>query len=284
LHARLKYNVLFEGDPGSGLTPIIGDAQLGTIAFTAGNTAGTSPLTINVKRLQDPALGNLSVTPTNGRITIAQPATANASNLSFDPGVQTVATGTPNVTAGLGVVASAPGIGSYQIEVGYDNALLTATGCTAPAGAVCNHAANPNTVLFEGNSALGLSPLVGYAELGKITFTAGNTPGTSPLTVDVRDLREPDGDNLSVTPGNGQITIVASETAGTSALAPAAPSAVAGAAAGPQSQPQPRAVPLTGGKPGDGGGMPYEALALLGALFAATATALAVRAYKRAEV
>jgi hypothetical protein len=63
--------------------------------------------------------------------------TANVSNLTVDPEAQTVAPGTSGVMVGMPVSVSGSGIGAYQIEVGYDNALLTATACTAAAGATC---------------------------------------------------------------------------------------------------------------------------------------------------
>ncbi len=63
---------------GSNLAGITGDdVVLGTITFLAGSTEGTAALTADVDTLSDIEGTTLTVTPTDGAITIAVPATAS---------------------------------------------------------------------------------------------------------------------------------------------------------------------------------------------------------------
>lgn len=77
---------------GSNLSGITGDdVVLGTITFVAGDTEGVANLTVDTASLlvSDTEGGTLSVTPTNGAITIAQPTEAPTEAPTEEPATAT---------------------------------------------------------------------------------------------------------------------------------------------------------------------------------------------------
>jgi hypothetical protein len=97
-------------------------------------------------------------------------------------------------------------VGSLDLEVHYDNAVLTATGCTTSIG-VCNPSFGPDTVRYAMSDISGMSGVV-----GTVTFTAIGAAGTSSLL----DLAFPFpcgdtiGNVITCTDADGQISVVAS--------------------------------------------------------------------------
>ena len=70
-----------------------------------------------------------------------------------------------------------PPLGAWQIDISYDNTVVTATECIGLAGSVCNPVFDEHTVRVAGASASGLT---GTNELGAITFVCDRL-GESPL-------------------------------------------------------------------------------------------------------
>jgi hypothetical protein len=92
---------------GTNLSGITGqDTSLGTITFTAGQATGTAALTVDTETLlvSDTSGGGISVTPTNGAITIAQatpsPTPAPATPTPTGGTATATATGTRTATPG----------------------------------------------------------------------------------------------------------------------------------------------------------------------------------------
>jgi hypothetical protein len=109
---------------GSNLSGISGDdVVLGTITFLAGSTEGEAALTIDTSTLvlSDTAGADLTVTPTNGSITIATPTATPA------PSATTAPTATP---------ATLPSTGGAPADSGISTIvwLLAATGLVVVAG------------------------------------------------------------------------------------------------------------------------------------------------------
>jgi hypothetical protein len=167
---------------------------------------------------------------------IAMISVASAAVSSLGIGSATVEPGA-NVTVKLTADASAPGIGAFTVDVAYDDEKLTFVSCTGHASGLCNKTADGN-VRFTGASATGIS---GALELGSITFTAGSTTGTAALDTTIDTLTDPDGVDLTVTAGDGTITIAA-----------ATPTPTPAPTAAPTATPTPKALPPTGGAPSDG--------------------------------
>lgn len=176
-----------------------------------------------------------------GLIAMISVASAAVSSLGIES--KTVAPGA-EVTVNLTANATAPGIGSFEIKVVYDKTLLTVKSCAKTTeaafdAAVCNKDFGADTAFFTGASAEGA--VGGTVNLGSITFTAGSTAGVAALDVQVQALTDPAGADVTVTPGDGTITIAV----------PATPTPVPTAA--PTASPTPKALPQTGGASSDGG-------------------------------
>ncbi len=143
-----------------------------------------------------------------GFFTVASPvhhAGADPTPPEFSIGSALVEPG-GSATVDLTVTAPTPGIGSFVIDVVYDDGLLTATSCAKPIPAeACSHNFLPNTVRFAGTSAPGLT---GDVTLGSITFLAGANVGASPLHIDVSTLTDPSGSPInSFTVNDGTIVV-----------------------------------------------------------------------------
>jgi hypothetical protein len=111
---------------GSNLSGISGDdVVLGTITFTAGNTEGEAALTVvtDTLVLSDTEGGDLTVTPTDGSITIATPTAAPTAS----PTAPASATATPKTLPSTG---GAPGDNGISTMVW----LLAAMGLVVVAG------------------------------------------------------------------------------------------------------------------------------------------------------
>ncbi len=72
------------------------------------------------------------------------------------------------------------GLGAWTIDVSYDSDVISASGCTAEQGGVCNENFTDNSVRITGASAGGLS---GDTTLGSITFDCADDEGSSDLTI-----------------------------------------------------------------------------------------------------
>ncbi len=76
----------------------------------------------------------------------------------------------------------APGLGAWSIDIIYDDSVITAVGCTADEGGVCNPNFDDDTVRISGATAGGLE---GDTELGTIDFECNDDGGSSDLTIDL---------------------------------------------------------------------------------------------------
>ncbi|HSP54087.1 MAG TPA: hypothetical protein VLS25_00735 [Dehalococcoidia bacterium] len=133
------------------------------------------------------------------------PAGAAVNSINIIPAVQTVAPGATGITVSLEVAATPPGIGTYDIDIVFDQTLLRADECTSNDAGFCNFS-GPGVVTFSGKSAGGLtgSPL----QLGSITFEAADTGGTSPIDVSVVHLADPDETGIAFAqPAGGEVII-----------------------------------------------------------------------------
>jgi hypothetical protein len=120
------------------------------------------------------------------------------------------ATVPPGATVTLEVVAeaTAPGIGAYTIDVGYDPGLLEAVGCV-PGGdglSICNPVLRAGVVRLTGAAPGGLT---GRVVLGGVVFKARETEGTSELNLAVVQLAGPDGTPVAASPQKGSVTVKA---------------------------------------------------------------------------
>jgi hypothetical protein len=70
----------------------------------------------------------------------------------------------------------APGLGAWEIDIDYDNDVLTPVSCTAGPGGVCNVNFGPSTVRVVGADADGLR---GDVVLGTITFRCDDEGASS---------------------------------------------------------------------------------------------------------
>ena len=175
-----------------------------------------------------------------GLIAMISVASAAVSSLGIESA--TVAPGA-EVTVNLTANATDPGIGSFEIKVVYDETLLTVKSCAKTTeaafdAAVCNKDFGADTAFFTGASAEGA--VGGTVNLGSITFTAGSTAGVAALDVQIQALTDPAGADVTVTPGDGTITIAV----------PATPTPSPTVA--PTASPTAKALPPTGGAPSDG--------------------------------
>ena len=106
--------------------------------------------------------------------------TAHAQEDGVDVGSETAAVGEEgSVDVGAHDI-SAPGLGAWTLDISYDNSVISAVGCTAEEGGVCNPNFANDTVRISGASAGGLE---GDTELGTIDFECGDDGGTSDLTL-----------------------------------------------------------------------------------------------------
>ncbi len=74
-----------------------------------------------------------------------------------------------------------PGLGAWSIDISYDDSVITAVGCTAGEGGVCNPNFADDTVRISGATAGGLE---GDTTLGTIDFECNEDGGESDLTLD----------------------------------------------------------------------------------------------------
>lgn len=145
------------------------------------------------------------------------------------------ATVAPGDSVTIDVTATVDGVGSYRVDVNFDESLVKATSCTSTNGvcAIDTEAPVGTPVQLRMNGA-NLAGITGDdVVLGTITFEAvGDAGSVAALTVDADTLLVSDveGETLTVTATAGAITIEAAATD--------APTATPGA------------VPATGGAPG----------------------------------
>ncbi len=194
-----------------------------------------------------------------GWLAVAGLAQADVSSLSVES--KTAAPG-ENVTVALSAAATSPGIGSFEVKVEYNDAVLDIVSCAKTTNpdfdaAVCNKdfvAGNgtTGTAFFTGASSAGASGSVG---LGSLTLKCA-TAGTANLTITIQKLTDTSAAAITVTPTNGVITCAV----------PATPTVAPTAAptASPSPSPTAGALPKTGGSPSDSASLTPWLLAVLG--------------------
>jgi hypothetical protein len=128
---------------GTNLSGITGDDEpLGTITFTAGQTEGTAALTVDTSTLlvSDTAGGTLSVSPTNGAITIVQatptPSPAPATPTPTGGTATATRTATPGALPQTGASVGDDGsVGSLTWLLAASGLVIVASGAWAVARA-----------------------------------------------------------------------------------------------------------------------------------------------------
>jgi hypothetical protein len=102
----------------------------------------------------------------------------------------------------------APGLGAWSIDIIYDDSVITAVGCTADEGGVCNPNFADDTVRISGATAGGLE---GDTALGTIDFECNEDGGESDLTLDAATFADATVGGpveIDVTISNGTFTCV----------------------------------------------------------------------------
>jgi len=133
------------------------------------------------------------------------------------------------------------GLGSWDLDILYDDTVVTATACTAGTGGCSIATLGKVDILgFVG------TPLTGVQTLGTITFSAVGTEGqSSPVTITVVDFNDGNGDPTSPATTNGTTTIQTSSLTPTLTLTPTP---------APTHPPTPTPVDTASGTVGPGGG------------------------------
>jgi uncharacterized protein (TIGR02588 family) len=176
----------------------------------------------------------------------ANSAAAAANTISVDPAAQTVA---PNGEFTVKIMAEPVAgklIGSWDIRVKFNAAVLDATACAGVAsGALaCNADFAAGEASFNGASGDGLS---GAQTLGTVTFKAIGAAGTSSdVTITVVSFNDADLTPMSPATAKGTVNIAAPATATPTPLV------------------TPKVPPNTGGAPTDGSSSVPWALGVLG--------------------
>ena len=101
---------------------------------------------------------------------------------------------------------TAPGLGAWKINVGYDPAVLAVLGCNPENGSVCNASFASDTVRVTGANGFGLE---GDTSLASINFECRGAEATSALTLSLdllADATVGDPQPISAAAENGTIT------------------------------------------------------------------------------
>ena len=109
------------------------------------------------------------------------------------------------VTVTLYIDAPAAGVGSYDIDIGYDPSVISAVSCTSfDINGFCDAFFTADTANFTG--FMGLS---GTLFIGSVTFQAGFSTGVSPLIISLFTLDDVVGNDVSATADvfDGDITV-----------------------------------------------------------------------------
>jgi hypothetical protein len=115
-----------------------------------------------------------------------------------------------SVTLALDALGATQGVGAATVDVGFDPAIVSVTGCTADPASVfdlasCNPDFASDTVRFVGISAGGVS---GDLALADLTFQAvGSVGDVSPLNVTVQTFADTNGFDILNTDEDGSIDI-----------------------------------------------------------------------------
>ncbi len=162
------------------------------------------------------------------------------------------ATVPPGATVTLEVVAeaTAPGIGAYTIDVGYDAGLLEAFGCVPGSDglSICNPVFRTGIVRLTGAAPAGLT---GRVVLGGVVFKARENEGISDLTLTVVQLAGPGGAPLEASPRGGSVTVKAGAEVSAPATRTGGPTVVLASEIGSTAAPQ--AAQEAGGQTADKG-------------------------------
>ena len=223
----------------SGLSPAgaSGNIPLADITFQAiGQVGECSSLEVQVETFTDPSGTPIARTVHNGQFCIAAPSPSPSPTGTGTATVTATPTPTPTrtptptptrtptptptsppgptVRIGFGSAnpgdsdtvaldtlnVPSPGVGAVTVDVTYNPAVKTVTGCTADPQhrfdtALCNKNYRSNTIRFSGMSAAGLS---GSPRLADVTFRASGTRGDcTTLDVSVATFTKPDGSPIT---------------------------------------------------------------------------------------
>ena len=156
----------------SSISGFSGTVSLGTIRFTATNADGSSsPLTATVDSVADTTGQSLQYAVQSSAVKVARV------NLRAESPFPSVA---PNGTVAVtvkAVMATGSNLGSWVIDLTYDNSKFTAASCDATAsGSQCNITYSATKIRLAGSSTTGLA---GSATIGIVTFNVIGAEGTS---------------------------------------------------------------------------------------------------------
>ena len=130
--------------------------SLGLKAAAAGLLAiGVAVLAFSQASAQDPA-----VSIERSTVAFGETGTVDLSSLDID----------------------SPGLGAWEIGIGYDPSVATPTDCEELAGSVCNIAFSPNQIRVTGASASGHE---GDEVLARVSFSCNSDSGTTSLSLTV---------------------------------------------------------------------------------------------------
>jgi hypothetical protein len=190
---------------------VSGPGAFATITFTAKETAGTSTLDLSGVLVRDGLNNPVVIDVTGGDVTIDEAAT---SACFISPASQTVSPGQV-FTVDIFVEPAEPIVG-VQAGLSFDPSLVTANSWAE--GDLLNQ--NGDFTMFWGgtiNNSTGTITPIGGGILGgdvsspgsfvTITFTAGETTGTSPLVLTWVMASAPMGVEADTTPTDGDVTI-----------------------------------------------------------------------------
>lgn len=138
-----------------------------------------------------------------GWFTVAVPAQAQANTVKIEPAGATVP---PAGSVDVAVVADAPalGLGSWDLDVTYDQAAVSVSTCVPHFAGVCAFS-TPGTVDIIGFVG---TPLTGEQTMATITFDVVGTEGqSSAVAITVVDFYDGIGDPLTPATTDGTVTI-----------------------------------------------------------------------------
>lgn len=141
-------------------------------------------------------------------LALAGSAQGAPNSVRIQPATVTVGPG-GSVTVSLAAEAPPAGLAAWQINVMYNNSLLTATACSAHPLGGCNKDSSPDTVQSSGD--LAQDNLTGQHVLAEITFQATGPAGAcSPLDVHVARFIDADDIETNPTANGGKICVQSS--------------------------------------------------------------------------
>jgi hypothetical protein len=196
-------------------------------------------------------------------------ASANPGSVSLSASPGTIE---PNGTSTVGITvtpSSGEVVGGVVMTITFDDSLLEATSCS---GVICNLDVAPGEIAVSQFAIPnGLS-----GQIGSVLFTSKGDEGSTTIEADVTDCQDAEANAITCTGGSTTVTVATATPTPT-------PSPTPSASASPAPT-TPKALPSTGGLPGDSDGISVSsALLALLAVTGLVAVSGAVWATSRAR-